>query len=45
LEGEGFELRGKVEKVWPRNTGEKEEQKRLVESLQDIYIKGSNTVG
>jgi len=26
---QGFELQGKVEKVWTNNTGEKEEQRRL----------------
>src|SRR6218665_3269388 len=30
---QGFELRGKVDKVWDNNAGEKEEQRRLNRSL------------
>jgi len=30
---EVFKLRGKVDKVWANNTGEKEEQRRLNRSL------------
>jgi len=34
---QGFELRGKVEKVWTNNTIEKEEQRRLNRNLEDYY--------
>ena len=30
---QGFELQGKVEKVWTNNTGEEEEQRRLSISI------------
>src|SRR6218665_4057077 len=35
-----FKLRGKVDKVWANNTGEKKEQRRLNRSLYDYYWKG-----
>lgn len=34
----------KVEKIWTNNLGERENQRRLGQSLQDYYWRGSTTV-